>query len=280
MRSVTRLLAIAFALIWISGCSPLPTLAEPRIQIAPYLSEYKLRGKTAMDTFDPAVPSLTRNAQAELTDFGVGDHEDDFGIRGDIGNGFAGLRVDYYRMSASTSRRGTLPDGWGSLEADDLAGMSTTMDEFRVGYAHELVTAEFDAGDLENIGLRLAPGVVLAHRSMSLRAYEETKTRAQALHAADAGVVYPSLRARLSFRNFALDAEYAISPGGFDFGGDFRGLKQDFETRLSYEFEMHDVEMFVGFRRSEFEINGLEGDQNFSGDFVLDGVQVGIRVGF
>lgn len=271
-------LALLLPLCLLCGCELVPTMAEPKIQVAPYLSEYSLRGKTAMDTVSSG--TVTHHAEHPLRDFGVGAHEDDFGIRGDIGNGFAGLRLDYYRMSASTSRRTTLGDGWGRVQGGDLAGMNTVMDEFRVGYAQEVVREKFDFHRLQDVQFRLAPGVVLAHRDLSLDGFEDTRARSQSLNASDNGVVYPALRARLQYQEVALDVEYAISPPGFDFGGDFKGTSQDFETRLSYEFEMHDVEVFVAYRHSSFQVNGSEDGQNYTGDFVLDGLQVGMRVGF
>lgn len=260
------------------GCDTVPTLREPMLQIAPYLSEYRLRGTTTMDTgFGSAA---VRNTPQDLGTFGVGSHEDDFGIRGEVGDGFAGLRLDYYRMSAGASRREPLTSGWGQLAQDDLASMSTVMDEFRLGFAPEVLNQKFDFRQLENVQFRLAPAVIVAHRAMSLRANEFTKTRSQNLHATDHGVLYGGLRARLQYRNIALDVEYAYKPHGFDLGGDFKAPQQDLEVRLSYEFELHGIEAFVGFRRSELHVFGHEDDQEYSGDFVLDGLQLGVRMEF
>lgn len=260
------------------ACNATPTLAEPQIQIAPYYAMYKLSGMAGMDTVSSG--TVTHNPRRSLEEFGFGDHEDDVGVRGEIGNGFAGLRVDWYRMDSGTSRRAPLPDPWGALQTGDLAGMHAVLDELRIGYAEEVLRQKFDFRELKDLEFRLAPGVVFAHRDLSLNVDEDTFTRRQDLDASDKGVVYGALRARLQYQNVFADVEYAISPPGFDFGGDFRGLLQDFEARLSYQFELRDIEVFAGWRRSTFGVNGNQDEQNFTGDFVLSGFMVGVRIGF
>src|SRR5260221_8494032 len=104
------------------------------------------------------------------------------------------------------------------------------MDALRLGSAYDLYDQKFGAVKGRELQLRCAPIVVFAHRDLRLRGFDDSGVPSDSHEANDAGVVYGGARLRATYRDFSVDAEYAISPG-LDFGGDFHGTQQDFELR-------------------------------------------------
>lgn len=268
-----RILVLGAAAI-LGSCDTFPVLAEPRVLVSPYLSQYRLRGDIALQN-DPG-SGVQDNAAQSLRTFGSGGHEDDIGVRVDIGDGFAGLRLDYYRMSMNTSRTGVLGDDFGALLAGDTVRMASTMDEFRLQWSEPVLTTTVPMRGQE-LELRLAIGGVYAHRDLGMRMRTDDGARTQNVdHGGDA--FYPAARLRLALRNVSLDVDYAISPGLVT--GDFDGLQQDVETRLAYEVPFQDVALFAGYRWSILSAQGHQGAFGYDSDLILDGLQFGMTVGF
>ncbi|MGE3175810.1 MAG: hypothetical protein AB7O97_24520 [Planctomycetota bacterium] len=259
----------------LGACNTFPVMAEPRIQVSPYFATYQLRGNASLQN-DPGTGPQD-NAPQSLRTFGSGHHENDVGVRVDIGDGFVGARLDYYRMSMNTSRTGVLPDEFGSLQNGDVVRMSSTMDEWRVSWTESVLSAKTTYRD-QPLDLRLGLGGVWAHRDLTLH----MRTNQDNLRAQDVGIAgdsfYPTARFRAQLRNVALDVEYAISPhlstGAFD------GVQQDLEARLSYTVPFQDVTLFGGFRYSTLEADGLEGGLAYDADLRLNGFQFGVLVNF
>lgn len=258
------------------GCTP-SLLYEPRIQVSPYLATYRLRGDTSLSTDQgqglPTVP----HAPESLRAFGQQHHEEDVGVRADIGDGFGGLRLDYYRLDMNTSHYGTLDDGWGPFASGDRVRMRAAMDEFRLGWLQPLHEVKGSWRD-RPLRLQLAAGGVLAHRTLEFRAQDLAGTATQGL---DLGgdLAYVAARARLDWQQVALDLDYALCPD-LALGGDFDGMQQDLELRLGYTVPMRDITVFAGWRYSDFEGDGRQGRSDWTADLILDGFQVGATVSF
>jgi hypothetical protein len=270
-----RTAAIA-GLLCLGSCTSL-TMAEPEILVSPYLAVYQLRGDVGMQSQPTPGGPLQENAPQTMRTFGQDHHREDVGVRVDIGDRFGGFRLDYYRLDMGTGETGTLGADYGNLLAGDVVSMTATMDEFRIGYLEPLFAVETEYRD-QPLKFRVAGGAVLAHRSLSLQARDDAGTRSQRTEI-DGDVVYPAVRAQVSWRDFALDVDYAVSPE-LTLGGDFDGLQQDFEARLSYTLPMRDVTFFGGYRYSELPAKGSEGGLRYDADLVIDGFQFGLVLTF
>lgn len=269
-----RTLALAVAVCVVAGCTT--TMAEPRLLVSPYVAVYRLRGDIAMQS-EPTPGAVQDNAAVDLREFGQQHYREDFGVRADFGDGFGGLRVDYYKLDQNTNDRGALANDFGALPATDVVRMNVEMDELRIGYLEPLWRWKTDWRE-RPFQLQFAAGAVFAHREMDLRAASLVSAREQKTEI-EGDVVCPAARLRLGWRDFAIDADYAISPG-FSLGGDFEGTLQDIEVRASYTVAMRDVTFFGGWRYSTLPAEGRAGNLAYDADLVLDGFQLGVTVTF
>jgi hypothetical protein len=265
----------AFALLACGSCASPPSPLDPQIVVSPYYAVYSLRGHTSMQSLPGGVP--TNNAAIGLSDFGQGAHDGDIGLRMDIGDGFSGFRIDYFKLDNYSSRRGVLADNWGSLSGGDTAGMRARMDELRLSFAYELMGTKFDMRG-HDVKLRLAPAAVYAVRPMDLHAFNSVGG-AESQHVSDDGELFAGLRGRVQYRDFAFDAEYAISPG-WNLGGDFTGTQQDLEFRFVWRVPNQDVGVFAGYRRALLSTSGNSNGQDFKDELVMDGLQFGLAISF
>lgn len=269
-----RTLVLAAGTFLLTACSS--TMSEPGLLVSPYLAVYQLRGKIGMQS-EPSPGTVQDNARTTLRDFGQDHYREDVGVRVDLGDGFGGLRFDYYRLDQGTAATGTLAADFGALRAGDTVQMDATMDEFRVGYVEPIVNLKTMWRD-RPLSLRAGIGAVLAHRDLDLRA--KTTDGARQQHVSSSGdVVYPAARARVAWREFALDAEYAISPHAV-LGGDFDGTLQDIEVRASYTLQQRDMTFFAAWRYSDLPADGSTGGLRWDADLVLDGFQFGVVLTF
>jgi hypothetical protein len=263
------------ALVPLAACSSV-VFADPQIQASPYYAIYQLRGDMTIQTNPGAGLPPQDNPEQPLRTFGQDHHGDDVGFRADIGDGFSGFRIDYYRFDENTTRHGVLDADWGNLLAGDVVRMDATMDEVRVGYVLPIGRIETTWRE-RPLTFQFAGGAVLAHRMIDLHARTEDGARRQNVKIEDAGVVYPAARARAAWREFALDAEYAISPE-LNFGGDFDHVLQDLEIRASYTLPMRELTVFAGYRYSELPASGIESGLEFDADLRLDGFEFGVTL--
>ena len=272
MRGALPLLACAI----LGSCST-TTFAEPRVLVSPYLAVYQLRGETSMQS-QPVVPGpIQDNPPQSLKDFGQEHHDEDLGIKIDVGDGFAGVRLDYYKLDMFSSRKGIIDGDWGNLQATDLVRMKFEMDEFRLGYLENVYSKETEWRGAP-LTLRVAAGGVLSHRSMVMRGRTDDGLRTQNAYP-EGDNFYPAARVRAQWRDFTVDAEYAISPG-LALGGDFTDTLQDMEFRLSYAVPLRDVTFFAGYRYSTLPVEGNSGSFHYDADLILDGYQFGVQVAF
>lgn len=267
-----RQLLVLLAASALTGCTS-TVMAEPVFHASPYLALYQLRGDIALQSAggqdNPAVPMET---------FGHGRRRDDVGLRVDVGDGFGGLRADYYKLDMNTSQSGQLANDWGQLLAGDVVSMFAEMDELRLGYVEPLVVLRTPWRG-EDLRVRLGAGGTLAIRDARLRGRDTTTTRTQDV---DFGgeVAYVALRARAAWQQLALDLDYAVAPDAFAFGGDIDGVSQDFEARISYQLPQGDMRFFAGYRYNEFAASGDADGLSFDSDLVIDGFQLGVLVTF
>ena len=259
-------------------CACTLTTAEPQIHVAPYLAVYRLRGDTSMQSQPTPSGPGQDNAPQTMRTFGQDHHREDVGVRVDIGDGFGGFRVDYYRLDMGTAETGVLTADWGALRAGDVVQMSAAMDEVRLGYLEPFVDVKSEYRD-HPLRVRFAAGGVFAYRGLDLRARTEDGSRTQGV-SIHGDVLYPALRAQVAYRDVSLDVEYAIAPDALVLGGDFDGVQQDFEARIGYSLPMRDITFYGGYRYSEVPAEGTEGGLRYDADLVIDGFQFGVRVTF
>lgn len=258
----------------LAGCGSFPFSSEPRALLTPYFAKYRLRGDVAMQN-DPG-SGLQSNAAQSTQAFGLGDSEDDFGLRADVGDGFAGLRLDWYHLDHGTTDSGVLGDDYGALLAGDTARMRAHMDEWRLSLMPSVLHTE-SRYQGEPLGLDVALGAVAANRDLSMRATTTDLLRTQGLDV-EGNAFYGAVRARVTVQRFSLDAEYAFSPGLTT--GDFEGTQHDLEARLAYSVPYQDVSLFAGYRYSILQTEGQQDGFGWDGDLTLDGLQVGVSVTF
>jgi len=254
-----------------------PALSEPTIRVSPYLALYQLRGDSSVQSNGPSPGQIVDNAPQPMRTFGQDHYREDVGVRADIGDGFAGFRVDYYRLDMNTSRKGTLDDDWGNLQQNDEVQLYAAMDELRIGWLEPLIDERTKYRD-EPLRLQLAAGGVFAHRDMKLNGRTDDLMRQQQLRL-DGDVAYLAVRGRASWQDLSLDIDYSISPE-LVIAGDFEGVQQDFETRLSYQLANRDITFFGGYRYSTLEAEGGADGLRYQADLVIDGFQLGVSVTF
>lgn len=265
------------ALVPLLGSCTATLLYEPRILVSPYLALNQVRGSVAAQSDPGGGAPVQNNTAQSMRTFGQDHHDEDIGVRADVGDGFGGLRLDYYRMDIFTSHPGTLTDDWGALVQGDSVRMKVEMDEVRVGYLEPLFETKVTFRE-QPISFLGAAGGVLAHRNMRLRGQTDDGTRRQSFNV-DGDVIYAAIRGRASWQNVAFDLDYALSPD-LTIGGDFRGMQQDMEVRASYTLPLRDVTFFVGYRYSDIEAKGNGGNLAYDADLKIDGYQIGITVSF
>ena len=272
-----RLLPLgSLAAVAVLAACGLPKTVSPRLVVSPYYAAYQMRGRLGMQSDSGSGP-VDNNPQS-LRNLGQDHYEDDYGIRVDVGDGMTGLRVEWYRASMSPTSTGVLDDDFGHLLANDVVQSNVRMNEYRVGYLQQVWEAHGALYD-RPLDLAFAAGGILAHRDLELHARSTDLARHQDIDISDHGVVYPALRFRAGWQSLALVLEYAMSPD-LSFGGDFQGLQQDVEARLTYTVPFQDIGLFVGYRYSTMSVEGVEGGLGFDGHLYLDGIQLGVTVSF
>ena len=199
-------------------------------------------------------------------------------FRADIGDGFGGIRMDYYQLDMDTSKSGELTSDWGNLLESDKVSLYANMDELRIGYVEPIADYRTEYRD-EDLRFQFAAGANFTYRQMTLKARDETFTRAQNFELGG-DTIGAAVRARISWMALSLDVDYVVSPEALVLSGEIEGLSQDIETRLSYQLPQRDISFFAGLRYSEFSGNGEAGSFEYDSDMVIDGMQFGISVTF
>jgi hypothetical protein len=258
----------------LTACGSFPITSEPLLQFSPYLAKYRLRGDVAMQN-DPGT-GIENNAAQSTDTFGLGDYEDDLGLRFDLGDGFGGLRLDYYHLDMSTSTSGQLGDDFGALIAGDVARMRAGMDEWRLAFLQSVwnVDASYRGTPVE---FKLAVGGAWANRDLSMRVTTTDGLRTQGVDPSG-DAFYLASRFRAKVRQVSLDLDYAICPSLTT--GDFDGTQHDIEARFSYAVPFQDVTMFAGYRYSVLRAEGDQDGFGWQSDLRVDGVQLGVTVTF
>lgn len=278
MRTLAVLVASPLLLVPMAGCTSTMQV-EPELRVSPYLAVYELRGDVGMQSLDAgSPPALQNNPQQPMRRFGQDKFREDVGVRADLGDGFGGLRADYYKLDMNTSRSGTLTHDWGRLLAGDQVSIYAEMDELRLAYLEPIwdIHTQYRGEDLR---IRIAGGGAFATRSMRLRGKKDDNTRQQNLKL-DGDVVYGAVRARAEWQQFAFEVDYAIATDEMVLGGEMGGISQDLEARLSYELPQRDIRLFVGARYSELSASGDANGFGYDADLVIDGLQFGASVTF
>lgn len=272
-----RTLVVLLAATLFSSCTS-TVLADPAFYVSPYLALYQLGGTTKMQSEGAAPPDIVDNPQQKLRSFGQDRHREDVGLRADIGDGFGGIRAEYYRLDMDSSRQGELEADWGQLLKDDLVSIYAEMDEVRLGYLEPFADIRTEYRN-EELRLQFAGGGIFATRSMTLHGQDSTGERAQDLTIAG-DVVYLAARARATWKQFAFDLDYAAAPEEFVLSGDVEDFSQDIEARLSYRLPQRDISFFAGLRYSTISASGDANGFRYDNEMTIDGFQLGFTVTF
>jgi hypothetical protein len=271
-------------LLILSALLPVPFTActatrvdEPRVQVSPYLAVYQLRGAIGAQSEPVVGLPLQENPRQAMRSFGQDRFREDVGVRADLGDGFGGLRIDYYRLDMDTSQTGVLTSDFGDLVAGDVVRASVTMDELRAGWIEPIVDLESEYRD-HPVRVQLGLGATFAHRDMKFRAATDDRTRTQNI-GIDGDVVYLALRAKATWRDWSLDVDYAVSPE-LTLSGDFEDVLQDVEARVHFTLPRRDITLFAGYRYSELPASGRAGRYEYDADLRIDGFQVGFTLTF
>jgi hypothetical protein len=268
-----RLPLLGFVLA-LASCGSFPTPNDPRVHLSPYFAKYRLRGDVAMQNNPGTGPE--NNASQSIDSLGQGHHGDDVGLRADIGDGFSGIRIEYYRLDLGPSGSGALSDELGALQTGDVAAAEPRMDEWRLGWSQSVLDGQV-AWRGNPVRVQGAAGATWANRDMDLDIRTTDGLRSQNV---DLGgdAFYGTALVRATMRQVSLDVSYSLCP--WLQSGDWDGLAHDFETRLSYAVPFQDVTLFAGYRWSTFQGEGTRGGLRHEADFVLDGFQLGVTVTF
>lgn len=234
----------------------------------------EIRGKTRMQSVSGGLK--VDNPTIDLDDFGAADRDEAYGGSLAIGDGFSGLEISYLQLDGRSSRRGTLTSDWGALRQGDQVTPEYRLDEYRLSY----VARVFGYGFLEDEAeVVLGAGAMLAHRDLRFAANEVSGARSQKVKMSDDGLPYLGGRLRASYLQFGAQVDYMINPD-VDFGGDYEGINQDLELRLTYTLEDQDLTLFAGYRRQELGASGNEGVFRFDTDMTLEGFVLGFSFRF
>ncbi|MCA8973893.1 MAG: hypothetical protein KDC98_04190 [Planctomycetes bacterium] len=268
-----RVLATA-AVCLLPGCTS-TLLLEPVLTVSPYYVSYQLRGDVALQTEPEGGGPLQDNPPRQLSEFGQEHHEDDVGFRAEFGDGFAGLRVDYYRMDTGTATPGVLGSDWGNLLEGELVRMQTAMDEVRLSYVEPITRIETTFKG-EDLTFDFAAGGEWAYRDMTLRAQTDDTERQQRVKILGE-TVSVAARIRTRWRDLTLDLDYALCPN-LTTRGDFGDINHDIEVRASYSIPLRDVTFFAGYRYSSLDAVGTTDKLAYDAALQIDGFQFGLTV--
>lgn len=271
MRACLPMIALLTA-----ACST-TTFAEPRYQLSPYVAVHRLKGDASTATPGIGGAPATGNADVPVSAFGQGERDDDLCWRFDVGDGFAGVRVDWYRLGIQGDDGRTLAGGYGAFTAGDVAPMRAKMDEFRVGYVESFAHRRLDLWG-RPLTLRAGAGGVFASRDLSLTAVR-TGDGAVERSSFDGENLYAALRLGARWQDVALDVEYALSPD-VAVAGDVDGLLHDLELRAAWTIPYQDVTLFAGWRFATLSAATDADGLRRTADLTLDGILLGVSVSF
>ncbi|HEB52010.1 MAG TPA: hypothetical protein ENI87_02015 [bacterium] len=273
-----RRLAVLLATFALAGCTS-TVMADPEVRFSPYMAVYKLRGKTKMQSADVNNPGqLQNNPYQQLRKFGHDRFREDVGYRLDVGDGFGGLRAEYYRLDMNTSRRGVLTSDWGQLLNGDRVYIDAEMDETRLGWTEPLADFTSEYRD-EDVHIHFGAGALISNRQMTLRGSTDDNVRKQNVEFGG-DTLYVSVRARAEWQQFTLDLDYAFAPEEFVLAGDLEDFSQDIEARLSYRIPGRDMRFFAGMRYVNYSASGQATGFRYDNQFEVTGYLLGVSVTF
>ncbi|MCC7398899.1 MAG: hypothetical protein IT455_17665 [Planctomycetes bacterium] len=259
-----------------TGCTSM-VLAEPKLLVSPYYALYQIRGKVSMQSRATPTSAPEDNTPQDLRTFGQDHHKDDVGVRVDLGDGFAGLRLDYLKLDLHTSKRGILDDDWGLLLQDDVVRMDVEADDLRLTWIEPITKFSTSLRE-QPLTFQVGAGGTLAHRDYALRGKTDDGLRTQDAELRG-DLVFAAARARATWRDFAFDVDYAICPQ-LTLGGDWEDVQQDLELRASYTVPLRDLTFFAGYRYSRMSATGHEHELRYDADLLIDGYQLGVVLTF
>ena len=272
MRALSTL-----ALLLAASCSS-TTFAEPRFQLSPYVAVHRLTGDASAATpGSGGGGAATNNAAQPLSAFGQGDRDQDLCYRFDVGDGFAGVRVDWYRLGIAGDPGSPLDDGYGAYAAGDEASMRAAMDEWRLGYVETFATKRTKLWD-RPLALHAGAGGVFASRDLSLTARRSGDGLVER-SSFDGENLYAALRLGARWQGVSLDAEYALCPD-VAVAGDVDGWLHDLELRAAWAMPYVDVTLFAGWRLATLEAATTSAGARRTADLQLDGWLLGVSVSF
>lgn len=283
---------LGFAGPLLTSCASIPGFANPSVRVQARLWADTARGDA--NSSAPAGSGAPVGGQnVPLNDLGLDDRGDDIGGLFHLGDGFSGVEFLYQGVDLFDSSPNVLPFAYGVLPAASLINSNLEMNEYRLGYIGEVFDHEFVFGEEdeeEYVNIRLGAGVEVAHRDGDFDVFEvaipdpdlpeiiETGLT-NSLSFSDGGAFYGKVRGRVSWRQFALQADFAFSPD-LVLGGPVEGPLNDTEIQARYTFFEQGLTLFLGYRRSQFELQDNVQGTAFNADFVIDGFLAGAEFEF
>lgn len=255
-----------------AGCSSWPGFDRPHVELGAYLGLYTLQGRAKMQS--AGAQGVQDNPGMRLSEFGLGERDDDVGGILSVGDGFSGIDLNYLQVAMRDTQPGTLSAAFGRLAPGDMVTTTVEMDEWRVRYIAKLFEHTF----ANRMRVELGVGAALAHRSLDFAAIKDNGD-GQIIRPGDSGVPYLAARARGTLGAASINLDWAYDDG-IDFGGDFDGRLQDVELTGRYEFAGQDVTLIAGYRVSDLPVKGTQGSFDYAADLRLEGFQLGMLLRF
>ena len=262
-------------LLLMTSCG-LPGLESPQYRFTPEFTLYQLSGGAKMQSGSGA--AQVDNAKMPARELGQ-DQRDagDWGGTLAVGEGISNFEVSYLHVDVDGgTARGILSQGFGALQAGDKVYSTLRGSEIRAAYHARVWDHQWKSG----AKLEFAPGAMLANRSLAFRAREINNARTQRINLDDGLTPYLAARARASYKQFAVQLDYAIDPG-IHLGGSYEGTMQDMSVSLRYAaLPDQDVDLILGWRRFDLFASGSSEGQRWETDWKLEGFFFAVAIGF
>ena len=274
MRSIA---ALCVSLL-LPACTFMPGLDSPKFTLSPRIHLDVHRGEARMQSLQGAM--VVDNAPQTMDQLGQNGRDEDWAIVATAGDGFSGLELEYRHIAIEDTSTGILGANYGSVPVGTEVSADLRLDSWRLAYFGEVLGHRFETSNGQEIDVKLAAGVALAHRDGDFEVSEDGNTGVlETVHFSDDGVPYLGLRGRVEWNQLSFDIDWLYSPD-ISFGGDFTGNLKDFAVIGRYHLEAQDVTLLAGFRWMDVDASGDESGLRYDTDFAVEGFVLGVEFDF
>jgi hypothetical protein len=246
------------------ACSWLPGFDDPQFAAHPYYTQLEVEGRAGMG--GPLIP---------LSDFGLRDHDSDYGGAVTYGDGFSGLKFDALLMDQSPKKTEILPANYGTLMGNDSVRSEFKMQAYHLSY--NALVYDYVNED-EEWWVKAGIGAMISYQEIKFRVKSATTLDSERF-TLRGGIPFPMATLAAGRGPLSVTATYGYNDDAA-FGSDFSGSFQDVEVRAAYYFEDQDITLFAGWRR--LDLPGSKTDDGFrvDADFKISGVFLGLELTF